>query len=154
QPDRQGETRRAFHARQGDVEAHQTLGYGGRTLALEQPHLPHFGLIVVTCERGDLRLSPNGVTLHGIEGTRQIPVPTGPGRPGQGDALDALWMAVREGRRCIHDARWGKASVEAVFAVLRSGRGRRGVTLPRQTTLPRRIPPPPPSPPPPIATPL
>jgi phthalate 4,5-cis-dihydrodiol dehydrogenase len=128
-PGRQGETRRAFHAQRGDTEAHRNLGYGGRPLPLEQPHLPHFGLIVATCERGDLRLSPNGVTLHGIEGTRQLTVPTGPGRPGQGDALDALWMTIRENRRCIHDARWGRASVEAVLALLRSAQERREVTL-------------------------
>jgi phthalate 4,5-cis-dihydrodiol dehydrogenase len=130
---RHGETRRAFQARHGDIEAHRNLGYGRRPLPLEQPHLPHFGLIVATCERGDLRFSPNGVTLHGIEGTHQLAVPTGPGRPGQGDALDALWMALREGRRCIHDARWGKASVEAVLAVLRSAQERREVTLRFQT---------------------
>ena len=60
--------------------------------------MPHFGLIVATCERGDLRLSPEGVLVHGIDGTREVAVPRGPGRPGQGDALDALWDAVREGR--------------------------------------------------------
>ncbi len=132
-PGHHGEMRRAFQARHGDIEAHRNLGYGGRPLPLEQPHLPHFGLIVATCEGGDLRLSPNGVTLHGVEGTRQLEVPTGPGRPGQGDALDALWMAVREGRRCIHDARWGKASVEAVLAMLRSAQERREVALRFQT---------------------
>jgi phthalate 4,5-cis-dihydrodiol dehydrogenase len=133
EPGRHGETRRTFYAHDGDIEAHRDLGYGGRTLASEQPHLPHFGLIMATCERGDLRLSPNGVTLHGIEGTRQLEVPTGPGRPGQGDALDALWMAVRESRRCTHDARWGKASVEAVLALLRSAQERREVALRFQT---------------------
>jgi hypothetical protein len=48
-------------------------------------------------------------------------------------------MAVREGRRCIHDARWGKASVEAVLAVLRSAQERREITLRCQTTVPERI---------------
>jgi len=140
EPGRQGEMRRTYYARHGDVEAHQDLGYGGRTLALEQPHLPHFGLIIATCERGDLRLSPNGVTLHGLEGTRQLAVPTGPGRPGQGDALDALFMAVRENRRCIHDASWGKASVEAVLALLRSAQERREVALRFQTPVLERRP--------------
>jgi len=136
EPGRHGETRRAFQARQSEVEAHRNLGYGGRALAAEQPHLPHFGLIVATCERGDLRLSPNGVTIHGIEGTRPVAVPAGPGRPGQGDALDALWMAVREGRQCIHDAQWGRATVEVVLALLRSAQERREVTLRYQTPVP------------------
>ena len=71
--------------------------------------------------------------MHGIEGTRQFAVPTGPGRPGQGDALDALWMAVREKRHCVHDARWGKATVEAVLALLRSAQERCEVFLRFQT---------------------
>jgi phthalate 4,5-cis-dihydrodiol dehydrogenase len=135
-PGRHGETRRAFHARQADLEAHRNLGYGGRALPVEQPHLPHFGLIVATCERGDLRLSPSGITMHGVEGTREVAVTAGLGRPGQGDALDALWMAVREKRRCIHDAQWGKATVEAVLALLRSAQERREIALRFQTHVP------------------
>ena len=59
EPHRHGKTREAFLARTSDVEAHQDLGFGGRVLPTEQPYLPHFGLIVATCERGDLRLSPD-----------------------------------------------------------------------------------------------
>jgi hypothetical protein len=53
----------------------------------------------------------------------------GPGRPGQGDALDALWGAVREGRRCVHDARWGRTTVEIILAILRSSKSHREVRL-------------------------
>jgi hypothetical protein len=56
-------------------------------------------------------------------------VPRGPGRPGQGDALDALWDAVREGRRCLHDARWGRATVETILAIEESSNTRREVRL-------------------------
>jgi phthalate 4,5-cis-dihydrodiol dehydrogenase len=128
-PHRHGKTREAFLARQSDLEAHQMLGFGGRALPDEQPHLPHFGVIVATCERGDLRLSADGLVVHGIDGTREVAVPRGPGRPGQGDALDALWAAVREGRRCVHDARWGRATVEVILAILRSAQTRREVEL-------------------------
>ena len=109
EPHRHGKTREAFLARASDLEAHEALGFGARILPTEQPYLPHFGLIVATCERGDMRLSPNGILIHGIHGTREIAVPRGAGRPGHGNALDALWDAVREGRRCAHDARWGRA---------------------------------------------
>jgi phthalate 4,5-cis-dihydrodiol dehydrogenase len=128
-PHRHGKTREAFLARQSDLEAHQALGFGGRVLPDEQPHLPHFGVIVATCERGDLRLSADGIIIHGIDGTREVAVPRGPGRPGQGDALDALWAAVREGRQCVHDARWGRATVEVILAILQSARTRREVDL-------------------------
>jgi phthalate 4,5-cis-dihydrodiol dehydrogenase len=96
-------------------------------LSFEQPYFPHFGLIIATCERGDLRLSPNGILIHGIDGTRELSAPHGVGRPGQGDALDALWSAVRDGERCIHDARWGRATVAVILAMLESSAQRREV---------------------------
>jgi len=152
QPGRQGETRRAFHARQGDVEAHQTLGYGGRTLALEQPHLPHFGLIVVTCERGDLRLSPNGVTLHGIEGTRQQCRPglVGPARATRlmhsgwqsgkgGGAFTTQGGGRRPSRRfspCYARRRSGARSRCAVRRRCRSGSAAPSIAPDRRLTLP------------------
>jgi phthalate 4,5-cis-dihydrodiol dehydrogenase len=128
-PDHHGKTREAFLARATDLEAHQDLGYGGRVLPQEQPHLPHFGVIVATCERGDLRLSPDGILIHGIHGTHEVAAPRGPGRPGHGDAIDALWAAVREDRHCVHDARWGRTTVEIILAMLESSASRREVVL-------------------------
>ena len=130
EPGRHGKTREAFLTRASDVDAHQALGFGARALRIEQPYLPHFGLVIATCERGDLRLSPNGILIHGVDGTREVAVPRGPGRPGQGDALDALWAAVREGRRCLHDARWGRKTVEVILAILQSSESHREVRLP------------------------
>jgi phthalate 4,5-cis-dihydrodiol dehydrogenase len=121
--------RAAFHARTNEIEAHQALSFGGRDLPSQQPHLPHFGVVIATCERGDIRLSPDGLLIHGLDGTREVAVPRGVGRPGQGDALDALWAALREGRRSIHDARWGRATVEVVLAILRSSASRTEVLL-------------------------
>jgi phthalate 4,5-cis-dihydrodiol dehydrogenase len=128
-PNRHGSTRAAFLARTNELEAHQNLGFGGRVLPTEQPHLPHFGVVIVTCERGDLRLSADGVLIHAVDGTREVAVPRGIGRPGQGDALDAFWAALREGRRCLHDARWGRATVRAVLAILQSSASRSEVFL-------------------------
>jgi phthalate 4,5-cis-dihydrodiol dehydrogenase len=128
-PNRHGSTRAAFLARTDEAEAHQALSFGGRDLPSEQPHLPHFGVVIATCERGDLRLSPDGLMLHGLDGTREVAVPRGVGRPGQGDALDALWAALREGRHCIHDARWGRATAQVVLAILQSAASRAEVLL-------------------------
>jgi phthalate 4,5-cis-dihydrodiol dehydrogenase len=133
EPKQHGAVRRRIMS--GEVEEadlQRDLGYGGRRLPVEQPHLPHFGLMIVTCAKGDVRLSPDGVLVYGLDGRREIAVPRGLGRPGHGDALDALWGAVREGRRDFHDARWGKASVEVVLAILRSARERREIALAHQ----------------------
>jgi phthalate 4,5-cis-dihydrodiol dehydrogenase len=128
-PDRHGSTRKAFLARSSDSTAHEDLGFGGRTLPTEQPALPHFGLIIATCEKGDIRLSPSGIIMHGINGTREIEVPRGTGRPGQGDALDALWLAVRKGVPSIHDAKWGRDTVAVILAILESSRTRREIVV-------------------------
>ena len=128
-PDRHGMTRKAFAARKSDREAHEGLGFGSRLLSLEQPYLPHFGLVIATCERGDLRLSPDGIFIHGIDGTREVAATRGVGRPGQGDALDALWNAVRDGQRSIHDARWGRATVAVVLAMFESSAERREIII-------------------------
>ena len=133
EPGRQGTRRRALASGNADEAARQRdLGYGGQTLPVAQPHLPHFGTVIVTCERGDIRLSPDGILVYGEDGMREIPVERGGVRPGQGDALDALWAAVREGRRDFHDARWGKATLEVVLAILQSSKERREIPLAHQ----------------------
>ena len=86
--------------------------------------------------RGDLRVSPNGIQIYGVDGVREIPVERGIGRPGQGDTLDALWAALREGGRDFHTARWGKATLEVALAILQSARERRDVVLQHQVSCP------------------
>lgn len=133
EPGRQGTRRRAFGNEEVDeAERQRDLGYGGQRLPVEQPHLPHFGTLIVTCERGDIRLSPDGLLVYGMDGVKEVPVDRGGVRPGQGDALVALWAAVREGRRDFHDARWGKATLEVVVAILQSSRERREIELAHQ----------------------
>ncbi len=60
----------------------------------------------------------------------------GPSWAGHGDVLDALVAALRERHSLPIDARWGKANVEVMLAVLRSARERREITLAHQVALP------------------
>jgi phthalate 4,5-cis-dihydrodiol dehydrogenase len=117
---------------QPESERQKNLGYGGRHLPTEQPFQPHFGVLIVTCARGEIRVTPEGLALYGREGLRNIPVDRGLGRPGHGDVLDALWRAVREGKRDFHDARWGKATLEVALAILQSAREKREIVLRHQ----------------------
>jgi phthalate 4,5-cis-dihydrodiol dehydrogenase len=96
---------------------------------MEQPYQPHFGVLIVTCAKGEIRATPEGLMLYGVDGRRELPVDRGLGRPGHGDVLDTFWRAVREGQRDFHDARWGKATLEVALAILQSARERRDVTL-------------------------
>ena len=113
-------------------ERQKNLGYGGRDLPMEQPYQPHFGVLIVTCARGEIRVTPEGLMLYGEDGRRELPVDRGLGRPGHGDVLDTLWRAVREGQRDFHDARWGKATLEVALAILQSARERREIVLRHQ----------------------
>jgi phthalate 4,5-cis-dihydrodiol dehydrogenase len=135
-PGRQGATRRGLLADpDAETKLQRNLAYGGRQLPAEQPHMPHFGTLIVTCERGDIRLSAGGILIYGLDGVREVAVERTPGWTGQGDALDALWAAVRLGRRDLHDARWGKASLEVALAILQSARERREITLSHQVAV-------------------
>jgi phthalate 4,5-cis-dihydrodiol dehydrogenase len=135
--DGHGNSRRLL--RQGPVleaDRQRDVGYGGRVLPTAQPYLPHFGLVIATCARADLRLSPNGILIYGADGVRDELVTRGTGRPGQGDTLDALWRALRGGQRDFHDARWGKATLEVALAILQSARERREISLHHQVACP------------------
>jgi hypothetical protein len=107
-----------LHGPAEEMARQQGLGYGGRELPVERPYLHHFTVLITTCERGDLRPSPNGIHIYEVDGVREIPVARGVGRPGQGDTLDVLRAAVCEGRPDYHNARWGKATLEGALAIL------------------------------------
>ena len=137
EPDRHGRARRRFAAGSfAEETAHDDLGYGGRALPLEQPYQPHFGIVIATCEKGDVRLSPNGLMIYDKDGAREVPIARGPVRPGQGDALEALWAALRAGRLSPHTARWGKATLEVALGIQRSAKERREVMLCYQVPVP------------------
>jgi hypothetical protein len=86
-------------------------------------------LTLVSCERGDIRQSPDGLFLYTKDGRREVPVEgRGQGRP----EIDELLAAIREERPVFPDERWGLASLEVVLAILDSSAERREVTLSRQ----------------------
>src|SRR6185437_5115688 len=93
-----GATRRAWEAfASAEEEAaarSERYGYGGSLALAAQtpPHQPHFGAMVVSCERADLRQSADGVSIYTREGVSEIAVPKQGGRPGRSDVLDELWF--------------------------------------------------------------
>ncbi len=136
-PGGQGAARRALHTRQApEIVLRGERGYRGSTASQTQPHLPHFGLVIVTCEKGEMRASADGVIVYDEDGAREVAVAHGASWAGHGDVLDALVAALRGGPRPPLDARWGKANVEVMLAVLRSARERREIALAHQVALP------------------
>jgi len=132
-----GQTRkRVLSGTVAEAELQKKMAYGDRVLPPEQPYLPHFGITIVTCERGDIRITPEGLAVYGIEGRSDLEVERGEGRPGHGDVLDSVWAAIRHGQRDFHDARWGKATLEVILAILQSAREGREIGLVHQVACP------------------
>jgi len=107
----------------GEARAKAARNYGGEAYR-EPADLPpwhkHFGFIVVSCERGALRPTPQGVAVYA--GTMQhfeaLPPPAIP----RVEVIDELHAAVCRGRPPRHGARWGLATLEVCLALLRSAR--------------------------------
>jgi phthalate 4,5-cis-dihydrodiol dehydrogenase len=97
-------------------------------------HQPFFGITLVSCERGDLRQSPDGLYLYGDDGKREIVLPrSGSAREAE---IEELYQAVVHDRPVFHDGRWGEATLEVCLAIYESSRERREVFLRHQTPSP------------------
>ena len=113
-----------------EARAKAERNYGGeawREAAGPAPWHEHFGFIVVSCERGDLRPTPQGVAVYGDAAQRFEPLPP-PAVP-RAAVIDELHAAVFDGRKPRHDARWGMATLEVCVALLQSAREGRDVPL-------------------------
>jgi phthalate 4,5-cis-dihydrodiol dehydrogenase len=90
-----------------------------------------FGLILASCERGDIRQSPTGLLVYGDEGKREVPVPRT--RTTGNAELRELYDAVHFGTPIAHHGRWGMATLEVCLAIMQSGRERREIMLAHQS---------------------
>ena len=90
----------------------------------------HFGLVVVSCERADLRPTPQGVVVYGDESRRveELPPPEIP----RAEVVDELYDAVVRGKPPLHSGEWGLATVEICLAILESANTAREVELRHQ----------------------
>ena len=103
--------------------------YGGaefKDAAKAEAH-QHFGLVIASCERGDVRPLPSGVLIYGDTEVRTEPLP--PPKVPRGEVIDELYDAVVNGRPPLHGGEWAMATMEVCLAMLRSSREGREVTL-------------------------
>jgi phthalate 4,5-cis-dihydrodiol dehydrogenase len=112
--------------------------YGGEGYrapeAPEHPLHQHFGPLIVSCERADLRPLPRGVMIYGDEAQRLDPLPA-PAVP-RSEVIDELYEAVVLDRAPLHSGEWALATTEVCLAMLRSARDQGEVTLKHQVGLP------------------
>jgi phthalate 4,5-cis-dihydrodiol dehydrogenase len=117
-------------ARKGDDELglKNARNYGAPRFSEEQAVAhQHFGLVIVSCERGDVRPLPTGVAIYGDEDVRTelLPAPKVP----RVEVIDELYDAVVNGKPPLHSGDWAMATMEVCLAILRSARERREVEL-------------------------
>ena len=133
-----GAARRALAEAKEEADLRtKTFAYGAAPADVPQ-NQPHFGLTIVTCAKGDMRASANGVMLYQVHGISEIKIDQGGDViSGRFEVLNEMGAALRLGERAIHDGRWGKATVEVALAILRSAREDREITLEHQVPVPR-----------------
>jgi phthalate 4,5-cis-dihydrodiol dehydrogenase len=118
----EAELRRERYGLDGPVSKAMEVGAQGR-------RQPHFGFILATCERAELRPSPTGVLVYDETGTREVPALLGNGTFGQGDAIDELCDAIAGRSAVLRNASWGRDTVKVCLAILESSRSGAQVTV-------------------------
>jgi phthalate 4,5-cis-dihydrodiol dehydrogenase len=86
----------------------------------------HFGLVVASCERADLRPTPQAVVVYDNE-TRHVEELPPPKIP-RSEVIDELYAAVR-GKPSLHSGEWGLATLEICLAMLASAETGREIEL-------------------------
>jgi phthalate 4,5-cis-dihydrodiol dehydrogenase len=139
-PARYGAARRTLASVGSASEESQlkaSRGYGGADYSpstTNAPHHQHFGFVIASCERADLRLMPDRVLIYGDSEVRteSLPPPTIPRR----EVIDELYDAVVHGRAPLHSGEWALATTEVCLALLQSAREGREIALQHQVACP------------------
>jgi len=93
-------------------------------------HQKYFGPLIVTCERGDMRQSQDGILIYGDEEKKEIPLAQA--MVGRQAEITELYDAVVNDRPVFHDGRWGEATLEVCLGILQSAAERREVYMSHQ----------------------
>ena len=128
-PHQHGAARRALVEREAEETRLRVENYAyGADDGKPPGHQPHFGLMIVTCARGEMRASADGLLIYDHNGKRQLPLPSA-AMPGRSEVLDDMIAAIRTGRPPVQNGHWAKANVEVMLALLQSARERSEIVL-------------------------
>src|SRR6185295_464482 len=90
------------------------------------PHQPHFGLTLVSCERGDIRQSPDGLLVYSGKGCEEIKLASD---KSPRDRVIEEFAAAIAGKPVTHTGRWGLANLEVCTAAIESSRTGKEIEL-------------------------
>lgn len=101
----------------------RATGEAGRTLRWHQ----HFGPVIVSCERGDIRPLPDSIVIYGNDQREQLALDP-PAVP-RFEVIDELHAAIVDGTPPLHDGAWARATLTICLAMLQSAREQRDIVL-------------------------
>ena len=87
------------------------------------------GTIIVSCDRGDMRVGATGVYIYDGDGVREVRGLSPVHARGE---VHEMYEAVVQGKPVYHSGRWGMATAEAIFAMIESSRQGKEVRLRHQ----------------------
>jgi phthalate 4,5-cis-dihydrodiol dehydrogenase len=112
---------RGAHTPVEEAELKRRRAYGAAPASSTPPSgHNHFGVVIASCERADLRPLPTGVMIYGDERAWMEELAP-PGIP-RIEVIDELYDAVVAGRAPMHGGEWAMATLEACLAILESAR--------------------------------
>lgn len=149
-PAQRAEIRREIRSGTRDEETEkQAFRIGGEREAVRRTGTPttaepaawtpaDLGMVVATCERGDIRHSKYGLLVYGDDGLSEIRLAGawGFGMLEHRGELEELYNAVVLGRPVYHSGEWGAATLEACIGMMQSAREHRDIPLERQVAMP------------------
>lgn len=97
----------------------------------DAPLQPFFGLTMVSCERGDIRQSPEGLLVYSDQGQEEIKLPAD--ATPRDAVLAEFHDAITGIAPAVHDGRWGLANLEVCEAAITSSESGREVFLDHQS---------------------
>jgi phthalate 4,5-cis-dihydrodiol dehydrogenase len=92
---------------------------------------PFFGLTIVSCEKGDIRQSPDGLYIYGDDGIREVSLGNQP--RGRVAELNEMYNAIMEDRDVFPSGEWGMATLEVTVGIIESARQRKELYLTHQS---------------------
>lgn len=132
-----GAARPAFSTAEEETTFKNARNYGGaefRGPEVQPLMHQHFGTLLVSCQRADLRAVPTGVMIY-QDGTARLDALPPPVVP-RAEVIDEIYGAIVQGRPPLHDGTWAMATLEVLLAMLSSAREGRDVALKHQVTVP------------------
>jgi len=122
-----------------EMQVKNARNYGGPKYAEMRAQAPaallhqHFGVLIASCERADLRPLPDGVWIY-ADGEKRLEPLAAP-KVQRAEVIDELYAAVVEGKPPLHDGEWALATTEACLAILQSAKEQKEIALTNQTGL-------------------